>query len=307
MQSVHQYQEKLEVADQVKITGRMRSKWWRSLKPGLIIMAVVACTVMLFQNCSSAFGPTDTDGLSKSNTVLPSEIEQLPQAHWQDREDSSTKKAPANSAEQTFDMKKYWPAPAKGTALIRNWTGPDGTPYGYNKVYESSTKGVFLLVETLAGHDGQLTWIDTWNYVIDPSRGVLETGDQFSSGQSIYFKKDGEIIWGNFLNAPKNEKIDYQCQSIITTGNSYVGYQCIGLHSFIPTLEFTVNGQTRSYSDVVKLVVTQQTGVGVQAVYYLAAGLGFVQIDYFDQQWDFIGSWYADKVCMKSVDDWKCD
>ncbi len=132
----------------------------------------------------------------------------------------------------------------------------------------------------------------------DQSRGILETGDQFYNAPPVLFKTGGEIFWGNVLTAPERDKVSYECQSIVGTSGLSFGYQCIGVLAVIPTYTYFIAESRRIYNSVVKIVVVQQTSELVHAVYYLAPGLGFIQIDYYHPDWSFKGSWYLSNVVM---------
>lgn len=203
-----------------------------------------------------------------------------------------------------YQMQTYWPTPSSGTALIKEWVDANGTRTGIQKTIRDRSTGEYYLMDL----DSNYNWLDTWNYQVDSNRGVLETGDQYpDSSHNIRFARGGEIFWGNRLSTPVHNQVQFKCQRMLREQDWLdVGFQCIGIQQVLASHSIRVKGKLSTYRNVIKLIVTQQTSVPVQAIYYLAPGLGFIQIDYYDTNWGFVGSWYLQKSCKTSESSWHC-
>lgn len=191
----------------------------------------------------------------------------------------------------TFDLRNYWPNPATGEQLVvqdkTSAYGPELKTILRRYVKRGTVDGHSVIRLDEYGSTG---WIDGWEYRDDGSQ-ILEVGTAQGSAHKVY-KIGKEIPWGGVQNVndvvTRSLEVDVAKSSGVSAGYWNYGYQKIELKDFISS--FTNDGGL-TFSDVVKMGVFQSwcanSGCAwpsgqtyVQMDYWLAPGIGIVQVDY---------------------------
>jgi len=223
-------------------------------------------------------------------------------------------------------MKIYWPQISSTQVLIKHFvdtygrrhaTAADGSLISVGITQRlTSTTSNGKRINLLQDFDSNFTWLDTWNYIVDPLKGVLETGDQFPNSSApggytaVYFEPGGEIFWGNIMSVGQSVGKQIVIASMKKTAMSY-GYQSLYLAALHPS--FSVLG--KSYANVVQLLVDQvfcansdcSSVNGYKLTYFLAPNFGHIRIDYHDRNWVYQGSHFlADSCTSSNVNQFYC-
>jgi len=173
----------------------------------------------------------------------------------------------------SFDCRAYWPNPPIGTQIVNTFDND------LVQTYQSANpqKGVELR-EDIKGQ-----WNDSWYYVLDPSRGVLEYQDNYPPSKWYQFGQivkqpcvqGKEIIWGNIQQV--GDTIQAQCQTSGIFGQ--FGWQRVKFDALLPT--YTTPAGT--FGNVIVLEYWQSWGNGGDvkgATMYFAPGLGQIKVDW---------------------------
>ncbi len=215
-----------------------------------------------------------------------------------------------------INMADYWPSLATGYQLLVQdatvaW-GADTLTILHR--YHNGSSGIVLLDD----YDHPDGWLDTWSYVKDPARGMLEISDKYPGGKNLVLKPGKEIPWGGMMNVGDvvsgNVEVNVAASTGVTAGPGNYGYQSVTLSEVIQS--FTNDGGL-VFPNVAKISVFQSWcktpacdyPAGQNAytfVYWMAPGKGFIQIDYltapspFTPRRDYAKS-ITETVCMPGV------
>ena len=176
-----------------------------------------------------------------------------------------------------FNMRDYWPNPSYGTEIVN--TFDNDIVQTYRSAFPND-KGVELY-EVIKGN-----WNDSWFYIIDPSRGVLEYSDWYPPTKWYNFRLFGpvvkqpcvpgkEIIWGG--NQRVGDTIQAQCQTSGILGQ--FGWQRVKFDALLPT--YTTPAGT--FGNVLVLEYWQSWGNGGDvkgAQMWFAPGLGQIKANW---------------------------
>jgi len=192
----------------------------------------------------------------------------------------------------TVDMADYWPNPVTGEQiLVQDATDAYGP--GTLSVLHRYRKGGTVNNLPVIQLDDYITtgWLDAWEYRFDATHGMIEVANKFPGKRQVY-RANKWIPWGGVVtiggSIGQGLEVDLTKSTGVAAGPSNYGWQSIQFEELIP--EFTNDGGLE-FQDVVKIYVEQSWCINAacaypsgqsiyQMRYWLAPGLGFVQIDY---------------------------
>lgn len=211
----------------------------------------------------------------------------------------------AASEETVYNIPDYWDFAKPGESYQVKWYDTNKNLGALEKMYWTDELGGCTRADTYYGSAGyhELPWQDSWYYVNDPCRGVLEIADNgpkvtaydkallfWTPYKHMVYVKGMEIPWGGKIKIgdwfSAKVKIDPFQSAFLPP---FVGFWSYAQQNCAFTEHFDTftDGLGRVHKDVIKVVQSQPWGKSdpndhscTGCNYYMAKGIGRVAVEW---------------------------